>query len=308
MLHLANGDRFLTCSEPFLRARTRIVCFYDYAEPLQPDPAYAVSRKEFPSNQCGIPAASVSPHQIVDLCAGTFNRSEGENGVTPSEYSRKDRELLAVCLAAIAGYVDAYGFLTFSTFVSFMSGNTTHAGIKLGLETYDAALPAATAILSFVTGVFAGTLMTNSRSRQSRRILYLTTAALLALNIGASHLASALIYLGIAMLSFTMGMMNTVLSRVGKQTVNITFVTGTLSQIGGHLALAAKRAPLKEGEGVWDTHLRRAMLLTVVWVGFLIGALLGGAATPRFGVWLLLLPLLIMLALAVLNPARSTDD
>jgi uncharacterized membrane protein YoaK (UPF0700 family) len=189
-----------------------------------------------------------------------------------------------------------------------MSGNTTHAGIRLGGEAYSAAFPAATAILSFVGGVFAGTLLTNSRTPHARRILYLAIAALLALNIGASHLASAVIYLGIAMLSFTMGMMNTSLSRVGNLMVNLTFVTGTLSQIGTHLALAAKRAPVEDGEGVWDTHLRRAIILILVWMGFIAGAILGGIATPRFGVRLLMLPLVIMLALAVLSPARSADD
>ena len=228
--------------------------------------------------------------------------------MTTSESSRTSRESLAVCLAAVAGYVDAYGFLTFSTFVSFMSGNTTHAGIKLGLGAYDAALPAAAAILSFVAGVFAGTLLTSSRSRQSRRLLYLTIAALLALNIDASRLASSFIYLGIAMLSFTMGMMNTALSRVGNIMVNLTFVTGTLSQIGRHLALAANRAPVQNGEGVWDTHLRRAVILILVWLGFIAGAILGGIATPRLGVRLLLLPLVIMLGLAVLSPARAADD
>lgn len=228
--------------------------------------------------------------------------------MTTSEYSRRNRELLAICLAAIAGYVDAYGFLTFSTFVSFMSGNTTRAGIKLGEHAYALALPAAAAILSFIAGVIAGTLLTNSRTPHARRILYLTIAALLALNIGASHSASAVIYLGIAMLSFTMGMMNTALSRVGRQTVNLTFVTGTLSQIGTHLTLAAKRAPLKEGEGIWDTHLRRGIMLMLVWLGFIAGAILGGIAAPRFGVRLLMLPLVIMLALAVLSPARSPED
>jgi uncharacterized membrane protein YoaK (UPF0700 family) len=227
--------------------------------------------------------------------------------VTTSENSRRDRELLAICLAAIAGYVDAYGFLTFKTFVSFMSGNTTHAGIRLGGEAYSAAFPAATAILSFVGGVFAGTLLTNSRTPHARRILYLTIAALLALNIGASHPASNFIYLGIAMLSFTMGMMNTSLSRVGNLMVNLTFVTGTLSQVGRHLALAANRAPVGDGEGVWDTHLRRAIMLMLVWMGFLAGALLGGAATPRLGVWLLVLPLLIMLILAAFSRAQSEE-
>ena len=33
----------------------------------------------------------------------------------------------------VAGYVDAYGFVHYQTFVSFMSGNTTQSGVKLGL-------------------------------------------------------------------------------------------------------------------------------------------------------------------------------
>jgi len=227
--------------------------------------------------------------------------------LTPSEVSRRNRELLAVCLAMVAGYVDAYGFLTFKTFVSFMSGNTTHAGFTLGQGGFAAAVPALLAILFFVTGVFAGTLLTNSRTHQSRRLLYGAIAVFLALTIGVTHLASFTSDLGIAMLSFTMGMMNTALSRVGTQTVNLTFVTGTLGQIGGHLALAVKRAPLRDGEGFWDTHLRRAVLLTVIWVGFLTGAILGGMATPRFGVLVLLLPFLIMLTLAVSSRAQVAD-
>ena len=39
--------------------------------------------------------------------------------------------------------------------------------------------------------------------------------------------------------------------------------------------------------------------VTRVWGGFLTGALLSGAATPRFGVWVLLVPFLILLVLAV---------
>ena len=214
---------------------------------------------------------------------------------------------MAVCLATIAGYVDAYGFLTFKTFVSFMSGNTTQSGYTLGQGGFAAAVPALLAILFFVTGVFAGTLLTSSRMRQSRGLLYGAISVFLALTIGVTHIASFTSDLGIVMLSFTMGMMNTAFSRVGKQTVNLTFVTGTLSQIGRHLALAFRRAPLPDSQGQRDTHLRRAALLTVIWVGFLAGAILGGIATPRFGVWILLIPLLIMLTLAVSCRAQSAD-
>ncbi|HET7288840.1 MAG TPA: YoaK family protein [Thermodesulfobacteriota bacterium] len=228
--------------------------------------------------------------------------------MTTSEYSRKNREILAVCLATVAGYVDAYGFLTFSTFVSFMSGNTTHAGYNIGLGLYHAALPAALAIISFVAGVFSGTLLTRSRARRSRRALYSSITSLIALYIIASHLGAVTTFPGIVLLSFTMGVMNTALSRVGKQTVNLTFVTGTLSQIGGHLALAARREPLGDGEGAGDTHLRRALMLSVIWTGFLGGAVLGGLATSLLREWMLVIPLLIMLTLALIGQARYAED
>ena len=84
-------------------------------------------------------------------------------------------------------------------------------------------------------------------------------------------------------ISFAMGVMNIAVSRVGAQPVSLTFVTGTLSRVGSSLALALRRAPLPDAQGPWDTHLRRATFLARIWVGFLAGASLSGAATPRFG-------------------------
>lgn len=210
------------------------------------------------------------------------------------------RKSLAVCLAVIAGYVDAYGFITFGTFVSFMSGNTTHAGSDIGGGFLKAAIPAVLAIISFVAGVFAATLLVRSRLRRPRFALYIIIAALLGLTIVVTHLTSLSAPAFVIFLSFTMGVMNTALSRVGSQLVNVTFVTGTLSQIGGHLARAWRSEPLEDAEGPGDTHFARAMLLTTVWLGFFSGALLGGALTPRLGVWMLSIPaaaiFLLMLA------------
>jgi uncharacterized membrane protein YoaK (UPF0700 family) len=62
--------------------------------------------------------------------------------------------------------------------------------------------------------------------------------------------------------------------------------------------LAAKRAPLADAQGPWDTHLRLALILLRVWTGFFVGAVLSGAATPRYGAWVLSAPALILAALA----------
>jgi len=65
--------------------------------------------------------------------------------------------------------------------------------------------------------------------------------------------------------------------------------------------MAARRATLIDSQGPWDTHLRRALLLARVWAGFLAGAILSGAATPRYGVWVLCAPALILAALAAFD-------
>jgi uncharacterized membrane protein YoaK (UPF0700 family) len=125
--------------------------------------------------------------------------------------------------------------------------------------------------------------------------------ATLAAIIGLTQLRLLSTGCGIAIVSFAMGVFNSALSRVGAQTVSLTFVTGTLSRVGSHLALAVRRAPLTDSQGPWDTHLRRALILARVWAGFIAGALLSGAATPRFGAWVLSAPVLILAALAAFD-------
>jgi uncharacterized membrane protein YoaK (UPF0700 family) len=242
----------------------------------------------------------VQPHQSDRVMATP------QSAVAPSaQVAAQAQARLAAGLAMIAGYVDAYGYITFKTYLSFMSGNTTQTGSQIGQGDLAAAMPNLLAIVSFVIGAVTGTLLTHSGTHQARRLQFEVVAALLAVSIGLTLLGLSGSAVGIATLSVAMGIMNTALSRIGAQSVSLTFVTGTLSRMGMHLALAITRAPLQDAQGSWDTHGRRAFLLLGVWAGFLTGALLGGAATSRFGVWVLLLPLLVLLALAVFSRAQS---
>jgi uncharacterized membrane protein YoaK (UPF0700 family) len=212
---------------------------------------------------------------------------------------------LAASLAMIAGFVDAYGMITYRTYVSFMSGNTTQTGYEIGQGKFGAALPSALAIVFFVAGSFAGALLVHSAERRIRRLVFGMVASSLVLIIGFTRLGLLSGGLGIAAISFAMGAMNAGLSRVGAQSVSLTFVTGTLSRIAVHLALAVRHAPLPDSQGSWDTHLHRARLLGGIWAGFLTGAVLSGATTPRFGAWVLLLPTLALSALAAFDSSSS---
>jgi uncharacterized membrane protein YoaK (UPF0700 family) len=208
---------------------------------------------------------------------------------------------LGAGLAMVAGFVDAYGIITYGVYVSFMSGNTTQTGYQTAEGAFGAAALSALAILFFVGGSFAGTLLVQFAGRLARRFVFGVVAAGLAAIIGLAQLGPLSAGVGIATVSFAMGVMNAALSRVGAQSVSLTFVTGTLSRVGANLALALRRAPLPDAQGPWDTHLRRAMLLARIWAGFLAGALLSGAATPRFGAWVLLAPVLILIAMAAFD-------
>jgi len=207
--------------------------------------------------------------------------------------------MLATTVAMVAGYVDAFGYLSYQTYVSFMSGNTTQGGYGLGQGAAAVALPALLAIAAFLTGVFAGTLLAHSRRLAARRLRFTLAAVILAIIILATRSGLSTSGPFIAALAFGMGILNTCLGQMGAEAVSLTFVTGTLNRVGTHAALAAMRVPLPDAQGPGDTHARRALLLAGVWVGFFGGAVLSGLATPRLGVWVLLAPLATLLALAL---------
>jgi uncharacterized membrane protein YoaK (UPF0700 family) len=215
------------------------------------------------------------------------------------------QQRLAVVLAMTAGYVDAFGLLTYQTYLSFMSGNTTQTGSQIGQDHLALAVPSLVAIGFFVCGVFTGTLIAQSDVRQVQRRSFALVATLIAAIILVAQIGPPSGLLSIATLSIAMGVMNTTIARVGGQAVNIGFVTGTLNRMASHLALAVKHAPLPDPQGAWDTHAQRARLLFGVWFSFLMGALVSGAGTLRFGTDVLVLPLLVLLVLAGLNPSQS---
>ena len=221
-------------------------------------------------------------------------------------YTNEIEQWLAVALAMVAGFLDAYGMITYRTYLSFMSGNTTQAGYQIGQGKFGPALYSVLpAIVFFVGGSFAGALVERSSVQRIRRLVFGVIASALALIIGFAQIGFSFNGVSIALISFAMGAMNTALSRVGDKSASLTFVTGTLSRIGIQLALAVRRAPVADSQGAWDTHARRALQLAAIWAGFLTGALLSGAATPRFGVWALLFPMLALPALAAFDRASS---
>jgi len=97
--------------------------------------------------------------------------------------------LLACALSALAGYVDAIGFLHLGgLFVSFMSGNSTRMGVSLAEGQWWSALESLGLIALFVAGAAAGSLIVLGRGVNRQPWVLLVEGLLL----GAAALGYAL--------------------------------------------------------------------------------------------------------------------
>lgn len=227
-------------------------------------------------------------------------------GMTINWTQRRTQWLGAILLAAIAGYVDGYGLLFLKTYVSFMSGNTTSTGVTSGQGHFHAAFLSALAVISFVSGSFLGNLLAQSGWRHCLRMMFFLIAAGLAMVTGLEWVGPRNVRLEVALLSVTMGLVNPVLSKVGVEAVSLTFMTGTLSRIGGHLALAAAQQPLSNRQGPGDSHLARAGIEGSVWGGFLAGAVLAGVVGSNLSTWALLPPCIVVIVLGLISECTAT--
>lgn len=169
--------------------------------------------------------------------------------------------VLAVLLSAQAGFVDALGFIELGGFfVSFMSGNSTRLAVGLAADRSDAIL-AGVLILTFVAGVFVGTLVRTAAPLRWQKPVALGFLSLCLLGAALAHSLGAT-PLALFAMAFAMGAENIVFERDGEIAIGLTYMTGALVKLGQRLAHAVKGTG-----GRWD------------WAPFLAlwGALMGGA-------------------------------
>lgn len=199
----------------------------------------------------------------------------------------RSRRRLAVAAAALAGYVDATGFLSANSyFVSFMSGNTTRLGVDLVANPHTAVVPALL-ILGFVIGVFGGALLAAKAGQQRKFAVLFLVAALLA---GAAMAGrSAELELAMALLVLAMGALNNTFQRDGEVSVGLTYMTGALVRFAQGLAAKV----LGNGGAGWESWL-------MLWLGLALGAVAGAFALLTWPAYALWLPALWALVLALL--------
>jgi uncharacterized membrane protein YoaK (UPF0700 family) len=195
--------------------------------------------------------------------------------------------LLAACLAALGGFVDATGYLSLGGyFVAFMSGNSTRLAVGLA-QSVAAAGTASALIAAFVLGGAAGFLAGHFAGPRQR----VAVLALVALLLGAAAVVAltATALPAVLIAAAAMGAENACFQRKGEVSIGLTYMTGALVKVGQRLGAAAVGGePL-----AWLPHF-------LLWLSLMIGAFTGAAAFPLLGLNALWLASAAAAALAVM--------
>jgi uncharacterized membrane protein YoaK (UPF0700 family) len=200
-----------------------------------------------------------------------------------------DRIIAALLLAMIAGCVDAVGFSELGGyFVSFMSGNSTRLGLHLGYHEWPSALFVGGLVALFVGGAAVGTLVVDRAGRGAAAGVLLVEAALL---VAAAFLIDGpRPMIGIILLPVAMGLSNAFVPGERGARIGLTYMTGTLVRIGSGLARLGT-----PGEG-------KALLLDIaLWLALVLGVALGGQGRLHYGGVVLLAPVVLLIALALIE-------
>jgi uncharacterized membrane protein YoaK (UPF0700 family) len=209
---------------------------------------------------------------------------------------------LSLVIAAVAAYVDATGFLLYSgIYLSFMSGNSTRAAVLIARGDWQQLAPVIGVIPTFILGVTLGTMMHGLFKRQGQAIVFGTAGIALgvvaALEIYGPSAGSKDTRLGLfLMLAGTMGLLNSVVQRVEKISVALTFVTGTLVKLG----TAIGRQMTNRGPGEGGDQRETIVVLASMYFAFFLGAVCGGLAAALYGLRCTIAPAVLLIGLGLL--------
>lgn len=180
----------------------------------------------------------------------------------------RPRRRLAIAIAALAGFVDATGFLAAGGyFTSFMSGNTTRLGVDLVTAPAAAIVPAGI-LAAFVAGVTIGAIVAERGGSRRKTAVMLTTVVLLIVAAALDTRWQAG-FIGAAVLA--MGALNNVFRREGEVAVGVTYMTGALVRLGQGVAAIVTRQPTAG-----------RLSAGLLWLGLASGAIFGAFA---FSTW-----------------------
>lgn len=220
------------------------------------------------------------------------------------------RPRVAITLAAIAGFVDAVGFLVlFGLFTAHLSGNTARLGVELGQGNIGLALTYAVPIVVFFVAVAVGIAYLGHRERGSRRlgpllgaeltllVLYLGVGTTLR-DAGELTLRSGAYYALAVLAVAAMGLQTAALRHVCGVEVHTTFITGMVTSLAEEVVATVRHDPGAAS---------RARIHGGLVGAYIVGAVGGSALETAWALWALAVPIGVLAALiATVGRDRAT--
>ncbi len=237
---------------------------------------------------------------------------------------------VATFLTAIAGFVDAVGFLSLAkVYTANMSGNSVALGIAISHRDWPTALFRVWPVLLYVSGlVFGRALLAYGARRGARHIAAVAFGCevlflLFALLIGSDAPSSipGRQFLGIALLASAMGIQNSTLTHFSSLTLHTGFVTGTLVKMAEHFVACTTGAieRFRAGQPVLRSLIaadgqksfRMTLFLAMTWTAYVFGAALGAwgeSVSHSRSLFFPIAGLALLIALDLIQPLGREDQ
>lgn len=228
--------------------------------------------------------------------------------------------MLVLVLPAVAGAVNATGFLVVGVYTSHVTGSVARIGDELASHTYDGAIEAAWLVGAFFIGALTAAAFVERAPLTARAryvgplILEALTLALFAwLSWGGRIEVQERLTLLRSLLCFAMGIQNALVTRLSKATVRTTHLTGVVTDIGIELVrvflwMSQRRrdfrlatAPGYVARMALAPELRKLRLHVSILASFVLGAIGGPALYLRDKHLGILVPCLVLLSLALFD-------
>lgn len=210
---------------------------------------------------------------------------------------------LAALLSAVAGALNAVGFLQAGSFTANMTGNLSAFADEIAVGTITMALSFAGLVVAFCCGAWSIALAIQIGERRRIRPIYalaIIAEAIMLLGLGVILiLDSTQQSFLIIVLSFVMGLQNAVTTLISKARVRTTHVSGMATDVGIELAALMGSEPIKR-EAIPKLKLHSLTLMC-----FAAGGVGGAVAFAVVRNWIFVIVAAILFLIAVPEAFRA---
>lgn len=218
---------------------------------------------------------------------------------------------LGVVLTFIAGSLNAGGFLAVGQYTSHMTGILSSAADNLVLGNLYLLTVSLVSLLAFITGAGLTAILVNLGRRRGYSNLFarpLLIEALLIFIFGCSggilqEHTLATVSQTIIVLCFTMGLQNSLITKISRAEIRTTHVTGLLTDLGIEVGKLFywNREHRPDAPSVVVANRQKLRVHLILVLSFFCGGVLGALGFKWFG-FVAAIPLALLLATVALAP------